>query len=72
MGQQGLKLLNAFLVNEGTGNTVNKVYNYVFRKEFSKEEVVKRRNNNLSLGMFFLHEILLIHHTYLKEMKTPD
>ncbi len=41
MGQQGWKLVNAFLVNEGPGNTVNNVYHYVFRKEFLKEEVDK-------------------------------
>ncbi len=41
MGQQGWKLVNAFLVTEGTGATVNNVYHYVFKKEFSKEEVDK-------------------------------
>ena len=41
MGQQGWKLVNAFLVNEGSGTTINNVYHYVFRKEFLKEEVDK-------------------------------
>ncbi len=41
MGQQGWKLVNAFLVNEGSGSTINNVYHYVFRKEFLKEEVDK-------------------------------
>lgn len=41
MGQQGWKLVNAFLVTEGTGASINNVYHYVFKKEFSKEEVDK-------------------------------
>ena len=41
MGQQGWKLVNAFLVTEGGGSTITNVYHYVFKKEFSKEEVDK-------------------------------
>lgn len=41
MGQQGWRLVNAFLVNEGTATSVNNVYHYVFKKEFLKSEVDK-------------------------------
>ncbi len=41
MGQQGWKLVNAFLVTEGSGTSVSNVYHYVFRKEFLKSEVDK-------------------------------
>ncbi len=41
MGQQGWKLVNAFLVSEGSGSALNNVYHYVFRKEFLKEDVDK-------------------------------
>ncbi len=41
MGQQGWKLVNAFLVSEGSGTTINNVYHYVFKKEFLKEDVDK-------------------------------
>ncbi|MEP7233632.1 MAG: hypothetical protein ABI691_25450 [Ginsengibacter sp.] len=39
MGQQGWKLVNAFLVSEGSGTTISNAYHYVFRKEFLKEDV---------------------------------
>ncbi len=41
MGQHGWKLVNAFLVSEGSGSAINNVYHYVFKKEFSKEDVDK-------------------------------
>ncbi len=41
MGQQEWRLVNSFLVTEGTGASINNVYHYVFKKEFSKEEVDK-------------------------------
>ncbi len=41
MGQQGWRLVNAFLVTEGAGASISNVYHYVFKKEFSKEEVDK-------------------------------
>jgi len=44
-----METVNAFLVTENRRFHQLNVYHYVFKKEFSKEEVDKAEGNNLSL-----------------------